>query len=301
MKFNLSSVLLLVFLMAATTIAVSGEDQKVSQIKQAMLNSTVNLTTYTYSRFAETTDLYSNRSVQTKFAAVKTTEGKVDLANKSGYFGSRLTEAESGKTLLWEGYFINGSEYQKEGENWTNYTIIDPASVMADYNEIPGQIDLIDLSNMTLVGPELLEGKSCYKLIGTPGEPIRKGIVGLQLLAAYFPSPFPMPKELNNLSFDIDRTELLNNGNIVLTAWIEEGTSLLRRLDINSSLTITPEILKVQSEPFKIQSQINETTLYGDFGHPVKIELPHEATELASPFRFKGADWRWATFGTGRP
>jgi hypothetical protein len=301
MKFNPLSFLLLVLLMAATTIAVSGEVLELAQIEQAMLNSTVNLTTYSYSRFAETTDLYSNQSVQTKFAAVKTTEGKVDLVNKSGYFGSRLTDAESGKILLWEGYFINGSEYQKEGENWTNYTIIDPSSIMADYNEIPGQVDLIDLSNMMLVGSERLEGESCYKLVGSPDEPIRKGMIGLQLLASYFPSPFPMPEELRNLSFDIDKTELLNNSNIVLTAWISESTSLLRRLDINSSLTITPQILKVQSEPFMIQSWINETTVYRDFGHPIRIELPLEAIEKASPFRFKGADWRWATFGTGRP
>jgi hypothetical protein len=301
MKFNLLSVLLLVSLMAATALSVSGEDQRVAEIKQAMLNSTVNLTTYTYSRLAETTDQYSNQSVHTEFAAVKSVEGKVDLANKSGYFGEKLVDLEGGETLLWEGYFINGSEYWKEGENWTNFTIIDPASVMADYNEIPGQVDLIDLSNMTLVGSEPIEGESCYKLVGSPEEPIEKGMVGLQLLATYFPSPFPMPAELKNLSFDIDKTELLNNSNVVLKAWIGENTSLLRRLDINQSLTITPGILKIESEPFMIQSWINETTVYRDFGSPVMIKLPAEAKELASPYRFQGADWRWATFGTARP
>jgi hypothetical protein len=113
MKFNLPSVLLIVFLIAATMLQVSGEDQKVAEIKHGMLSSTVNLTTYTYSRFAETTDQYSNQTLQTKFAAVKTTEGKVDLVNKSGYFGEKLVDVEEGKTLLWEGYFINGSEYWK--------------------------------------------------------------------------------------------------------------------------------------------------------------------------------------------
>jgi hypothetical protein len=296
MKFNLPSVLLIVFLIAATMLQVSGEDQKVAEIKHGMLSSTVNLTTYTYSRFAETTDQYSNQTLQTKFAAVKTTEGKVDLVNKSGYFGEKLVDVEEGKTLLWEGYFINGSEYWKEGENWTNFTIIDPESVMADYNEIPGQVDLIDLSNMTLVGSEPIEGESCYKLVGSPEEPIEKGMLGLQLQAAYFPSPFSVPEELN-LSFDINKTELLNNGDIVLTAWIGENTSLLRRLDINQSLTITPEILKIQSGPFMIQSWLNETTVYRGFGSPVMIKLPAEAKELASLYRLKGADWRWAAFG----
>lgn len=301
MKYHLSSVLLLVFLMAATTAAVSGEDLGVAQIKQAMLNSTMNLTTYSYSRYAEASDLYSNQSLQMEFKAVKTTEGKVDLINKSGYFGSRLIEAGNSKILLWEGYFINGSEYQKEDDSWTRYIISDPASIMQDYNEIPGQVDLIDLSNMTLIGSEVLEGDICYKLVGMPKEPIYKGIVGLQLLAAYFPSPFAMPKELKNLSLDIDATELLNNSNLVLTAWISKNASLLRRLDINSSITITPEILKVESVPFSIQSRINETTVYRDFGSPVRIELPQEAAEKASSSRFKGTDWRWATFGTGRP
>jgi hypothetical protein len=167
---------------------------------------------------------------------------------------------------------------------------------MADYNEIPGQVDLIDLSNMTLVGSEPIEGESCYKLVGSPEEPIEKGMLGLQLQAAYFPSPFSVPEELN-LSFDINKTELLNNGDIVLTAWIGENTSLLRRLDINQSLTITPEILKIQSGPFMIQSWLNETTVYRGFGSPVMIKLPAEAKELASLYRLKGADWRWAAFG----
>jgi hypothetical protein len=301
MKFHLSSILLIVLLIAATTLQVSGEDQRVAEIKHGMLNSIVNLTTYTYSRFAETTDQYSNQTLQTKFAAVKTVEGKIDLVNKSGYFGEKLVDVEDGRTLLWEGYFINGSEYWKEGENWTNFTIIDPESIMADYNEIPGQVDLIDISNMTLVGSEPIEGESCYKLVGSPEEPINKGMIGLQLLAAYFPSPFSAPEELKNLSFDIDKTELLNNSNVVLSAWIGENTSLLRRLDINQSLTITPEVLNIQSGPFLIQSWINETTVYRGFGSPVVIELPAEAKELASPSRFQGADWRWATFGSGVP
>jgi hypothetical protein len=301
MKFNLSSFLLLGILMAATAAPVFAEELEVAQIKQAMLNTTVNLTTYAYSRFAETMDLYTNQSAQTEFKAVKTIEGKVDLINKSGYFGSRLVEAASGKILLWEGYFINGSEYWKEGENWTILNISDPALIMAEYNEIPGQVDLIDLSNMTLTGSEFVESESCYKLEGSPSEPIERGMVGLQLRAAYFPSPFPMPEEIGNLSSEVDRRELLNNSSIVLTAWVSESTYRLRRVDINSSLTITPETLEIESEPFTIRSWINESTVYRDFGKPIKIELPLGAEELASPFRFKGADWRWATFGTVIP
>ncbi len=46
---------------------------------------------------------------------IKTTNGKLDLVNKVGWWGSRLTDEETGDVLTWEGFFMNGSEYWKEG------------------------------------------------------------------------------------------------------------------------------------------------------------------------------------------
>ena len=298
MKINRSLPIMIAILMASA--AVSAEDVGLDQIKQMMNNSAVNLTTYTYSRSAESNILYTNESIKNNFSADKITEGKVDLVNHSGWWNSKLTDKNSGGVLTWEGYFVNGSEYWKEGRNWTKFNITDTARIMEDYNEIPGQVELIDYSNMRLEGSEMLKGEDCYKLMGSPREMIYKGMIGLQLIAAYLPSPFPLPKELRNQTLDIRNTSLMNGSSIVLTAWVSQDKFLLRRLDINSTLTISPEILNISSPNFKMVSTINETTVYENFGSPVKIELPEDAQKNLS-FRMIGTDWRWAVFGSIRP
>jgi hypothetical protein len=297
MKFNQSLVIMLAILAAATI--VSAQEVSVDQLKQMMEKSAGNLTTYTYLRSAQSDLRYSNSSLKTEFNAYKATDGKVDLLNKAGWWSSKLTDEESRKVLIWDGFFVNGSEYWKEGQNWTKFTINDTARIMQDYNEIPGQVNLIMFSNMKIVGSEKFQGQDSYKLVGSPKESIYDGMVGLQLLAAYFPAPFQLPAKLKNRTLDINSTSLMKNSHIVLTAWVSKDKSLLERLDINSSMAITPKILNISSPDFRIESTINESTVYSNFGSPLKIELPKEAQNTS--YRSMGMDWRWAVFGSVRP
>lgn len=297
MKLNQLLVMLLAILAAASV--VSAQQVSADQLKQMMEKSAGNLTTYTYSRSADSTILYSNASLKTEFDAYKKTDGKVDLVNKAGMWSSNLTDEEARVVLPWDGYFVNGSEYWKEGKNWTKFTVNDTARIMQDYNEIPGQVNLIAYSDMKIAGSEKLNGQDSYKLVGSPKGMIYNGIVGLQLLAAYFPAPFQLPEKLKNRTLDINKTSLINNSQIVLTAWVSKDKSMLERLDINSSLTITPKILNISSPDFKIVSYLNESTSYNNFGSPLKILLPKEA-QNTSAGRMK-MDWRWAAFGSVRP
>lgn len=297
MRINRSIIVLILIL--AMTMMVSAQQVSVDQIKQMMEKSATNLTTYTYTRSAESNILYTNKSINTSFDADKVTMGKVNLVNPSGWWSSNLTDKKSGKVLMWQGYFVNGSEYWKEGQNWTKFNISNPAQIMQDYNEIPDQIQLINYSNMKLVGSEKIGGVDSYKLVGMPKDMVYKGMIGLQLIAAYLPSPFPLPKELRTQTLNIRNTSLMNNSDIIVTAWVSKNDSLLRRLDINSTLAITPQILNISSPDFKILSMVNESTIYQNFGSPVKIELPKDAQNV-SP-RMMGTDWRWAVFGSVRP
>ncbi len=298
MKFNKILLMLLAILM--TFAAVSAQEVDIQQLKQMAKNSAENLTTYAYSRSGESTLVYANDSLRKEYDAYKTTEGKVDLVNQTGWWGSKLTDEETGDVLTWEGYYINGSEYWKEGQNWTKFTVNDTASAIQAYNEIPGQVNLIKYSNMKIAGSEMIQREDCYKLTGSPIESIYEGMIGLQLLAAYFPSPFPLPDSLKNQTFDIGNTSLMDNSRITLTAWVSKNDSTLRRLDIDSSLNITPEILNIALPDFNIMSKINESTVYSGFGSPVQIELPEDA-QTASSSRMMGANWRWALFGSIRP
>jgi hypothetical protein len=297
MKLNLSLVLLVLLLASAFAFA---EEISVDQLKQIMAQSAGNLTTYSYTRNADGKIFYSNETIKKEFRAVKNTNGSLDLLSGTGSWSAKLNDKSNGQVLTWDGYFVNGSEYWNEGQNWTKFIVNDSEEVLEDLNELPGQVALIDYSNMKIIGTEVVDDQEYYKLVGSPTEPICKACIGMQLISAYFPSPFPLPNELKSGNFDVDATGLMNSSSIVLTAWVSKEDSLLRRLDMNSSLTVTPEILKIISPDFKIQTFINETTTYKDFGSPMKISLPKEASKNESS-RLEGTDWRWAVFGSIRP
>ncbi|MCX6678075.1 MAG: hypothetical protein NTU95_09045 [Methanothrix sp.] len=278
---------------------VFAEDVSVDQLKQMMTLSADNLTSYTYSRSAESTIIYSNESLQDKFAAIKATKGKVNLTAKSGWWSHQLTDIGDGQVLSWQGYFLNGTEFWKEGDNWTQFNITDPDALMADYNELPGQTGLLNYSDLLITATEKIDGEDCYKLAGEPIPLIEKTILGMQIFASYLSSPFQLPEEFDNKSFDFDSTSILGNSNVSITAWISKQTSLLRRIEIDSSLILTPSILRIEEQNFTIQSTLQETTDYGNFGEPVQIVLPEGSRNQS--FRTKGADWRWAIFGLVEP
>lgn len=290
---------IIAFISLLSLPGVFAEDASVDQLKQMMTASADNLTTYTYIRSAESTIIYSNESLQDKFAAVKDTNGKVNLTAQSGWWGHQLTDNESGQVLSWQGYFLNGTEYWKEGDNWTQFVIDDPDAVMADYNELPSQVALLIYSNLSITGTDNIDGDECYIIAVEPVPLIKETILGTQIYATYLSSPFPMPDEFDNKNFDLDNTSISSNSNVSVTAWISKQTSLLRRIEIDSSLTLTPSILKIEEQDFTIQSTLQERTDYGNFGESVQIVLPEES-QNQSP-RTKGADWRWAIFGLVEP
>ena len=278
---------------------VFAEDVSVDQLKQMMTASANNLTTYTYARSAESTIIHSNESLQDKFAAEKATNGKVNLTAQSGWWSHQLTDNGTGQVLSWQGYFLNGTEYWKEGDNWTQFIIDDPDAVMADYNELPSQVALLNYSNLSITDAQTIDGEDCYIIAAEPIPLIKEAILGTQIYAAYLSSPFPMPDEFDNKNFDLDNTSILGNSNVSVTAWVSKQTYLLRRIEIDSSLTLTPAILQIEEQDFTIQSTLQERTDYGNFGDDVQIVLPLESRNY-SP-RTKGADWRWAIFGLVEP
>jgi hypothetical protein len=292
-------ILLIIAFVSLLLPAALAEDVSVDQLKQMMTASADNLTTYTYDRSAESTIIYSNESLQDKFAAVKATKGKVNLTARSGWWSHQLTDIGDGQVLTWQGYFLNGTELWKEGENWTLFNITDPDALMADYNELPGQAALLSYSDLSITGTEKIDGEDCYIIAAEPIALIKETILGTQTFAAYLSSPFPLPDEFDNKNFDFDNTSIQDNSNVSVTAWISKQTSLLRRIEIDSRLTLTPTILKIEEQNFTIQSDLRERTDYGNFGESVQIVLP-EGSKNPSP-RMKGADWRWAIFGLVEP
>jgi len=296
MKLGLAFIALFSLLILSAAFA---QDVSMDSLKQMMTQSVENLSTYTYTRTQEVKISYSNDSLNKSFDAVKATQGRVNLTAQAGMWSQQLTDKGSGEVLTWDGYFVNGSEYWKEGQNWTKFNITDTAAVMADYNELPSEIELLNYSQLEIVGTESYGGEDCYKLVGTPIPMIVQTILGVQLFASYLTSPFPLPDDFSNKSFDFDNTDLLGHSSVTVTAWVSKKTSLLRGIEIDSSLAITPMILNITEPNFRIESELKEITSYENFGETVQIVLPAESQNQT--MRMKGADWRWAIFGLVEP
>jgi hypothetical protein len=294
---NISAIIVLTFLIFLST--AFAEDASADQLKQTMLISAYDVASYDYSRVAQTAITYKNETLQDSFGATKETVGKVNLTAQSGWWSHQLKDDSTGEVLLWQGYLVNGTEYWKEGDNWTEFSLDDSQAILDDYNDLPGQVELLNYSNMTIEGSEEIDGIDCYKITSEPIDLIQKAILGTQIFASYLAAPFPLPDEFEAKDFDFDNTSIVENSDVSVTAWVSKNDSLLRRMTIDSSLKLTPEILKISEQNFTIQSALHETTDYRDFDQPVQIELPSEATN--SSYRIQGADWRWGIFGLVEP
>ena len=292
---NANFVILTLLTLLSASMAASAADINVNQIEELMAQSAENLSSYTYSRSADSSALYSNSSLEKKLEAFKTTEGKVDLKKESAWWSSNLATKKNAKALNWQNYFVNGSAYLNIGKNWTKIDFNNASSINYDFNEIPGEIALIENSNMKLSGTEKIGGKDYYKLVGRPNDAIYKTIIGRQILSALYASPIKLPEKLKNQSINLSKSGLINNSNVVITAWVSKDNSLLKRVDVNASSTITTQILNISSPDFKIKASLNESTVYSNFGSQVKIELPKEAQNASS--LLKGAAWRSAVLG----
>ncbi len=286
---NAKILTLMLLTVLVSVMTVSAADMSVDQLKQVIAKSAENLSSYTYSRSADSSALYNNSSVEKKLEVVRTTEGKVNRRENLAWWGSKLSTKNGAGVLNWQSYFVNGSEYLNIGDNWTRIDFKDPSQIKYDFDELPGQITLVENSDMKLIGSENIGGKAYYKLRGEPNHSIYRAIIARQILSALYASPIQLPKDLKNQTINIDRSGLINKSNVSITAWISKDNSLLNRLDINTSSTITPQILNVSSPDFKILSWLNESTTYGNFNSETKIELPKNATNESS--LLKGAAW----------
>jgi hypothetical protein len=293
---NARLVILMLLTVLVASIAASTTEVSTDQLKQLMANSAENLSSYTYSRSADSFALYNNSSLEKKLEVFKTTEGKVNLQEMSAWWASKLATKEDSGVLNWQSYFINGSSYLNIGDNWTRLDFNNTSRIKYDFDEFSGQIALIQNSDMKISGSENISGKDYYKLVGKPNETISRAIIARQILSALSTSPIQLPKNLTNQKINIDESDLINKSKLVITAWVSKDNTLLKRLDINSSSTLTPQILNISSPDFKIQTGVNESTIYSNFGSQVKIELPKEAQNESS--LLKGAAWSRAVMGS---
>jgi hypothetical protein len=260
---------------------VANGTMNVDWIKQRMIDAAVNLTTYSYAVNSETNASYSNSSSSSNVTVISKSQGAVDMLNKaatSSMFLETMPRGEESKVDLLEIYFVDGTDYTNWNGNWSSNAVSNITEGMKAHNEIVQQVNLINMSDMEMVGTEDLDGSEVYVLRGSPSLQLYRAYLALALVSAYASSPISLPKAILRASRDINSTRLLENGEIVLTVWVDKNTYRLKKNTIETKVSANPEILNLTGkEDFTIMAETTETSTFTDFGAPVLIALPDGA------------------------
>jgi hypothetical protein len=268
----------LLLLVAAIVIPMAvAEEINSIQIKEFMMKSIGNITSYSIDYRGDTIYQYSNGTYNETIEIVDTSSGAVNVSAVTGRLLSKSVSTKS-PTEIYMYYAINDTVYTNETGNWTKDTFSDPVLALEQINEARGQINLIMVSPLNLTGNATVQGEDCYVLSGPLTGAIEANYVVNELAWAAYYCPIPLPNRTilaaglsSNNSFD-------QNANVNATAWISKKTGYPRALNIMIDWIGSNEIMNITSEPpFKVVGTYNETTIFGDFGAPVNVVLPEGA------------------------
>jgi hypothetical protein len=264
-----------------TSNDTANDTMNVDWLKQRMIDAAENLTTYSYAVNSETNASYSNSSSSSNVTIISKSQGAVDMLNRaatSSMFLETIPREGESKVDLLEIYFVNGTDYTNWNGNWSSNAVSNITEGMKVHNEIVKQVNLIDMSDMEMVGTEKLDDQEVYVLHGSPSPQLYRTYLALALVSATASSPIPLPRAILRASRDINSTKLLENGEMVLTVWVDKNTYLLKKNMIETKVLATPEILNLtDGEDFMIMAETAETSTFTDFGAPVLIALPDGA------------------------
>ena len=163
-------------------------------------------------------------------------------------------------------YLINDTIYLRIGENWTSLKLPFTENVWSQQNTLDQQVEMLNSSNITLLGSESIDGVDCYK--------IKADIDTASLAAELSQTSSPLPLQLMNYS------QLFNDAVLEAYYWITKDTLLLKRSDIFESFVIRPQELGLEPKgPESVEMRVyaNISMTYDGFNESINIELPAEA------------------------
>ncbi len=163
-------------------------------------------------------------------------------------------------------YLINDTLYMRLDGNWTALNIPFTEDVWSQQNTLEQQVEMLNGSNLTLLGSEAVAGVDCYKI---------KVDIDTQSLAAQLSqSSSPVPLQFINYS------ELFSDAVLEAYYWITKDTHLLKRSDIFESFVIRPADLGLEPKgPENLEMRVDAdiSMTFGGFNESINIELPAEA------------------------
>jgi hypothetical protein len=277
--------LLLVFALIAVAFSGCMEKQQstegpsagqpsADEIKALMIDSVNNLDSYRFNTESTQQIEVFNRSTKdgniSTITVTSVGDGAVDLAGRAMELAQSLNivsennNATSGKS---ETYILNDTVYMGVDGNWTSFKLPNADLIWDRQNMVKNQAELLNNSEIELLGSENVDGQDTYKVKVVPDMETYSVVLSEQVGSV-------LPVAALNL------TEMYRNSTLEWTSWITKDTHLLKKNEIMMNLTVTPETMGMptnETSDFEMRINAAATTVFSDFNQPVEIILPEGA------------------------
>jgi hypothetical protein len=183
-------------------------------------------------------------------------EGTIELYLVDGT-GYSMTTAP-GEDPVWE---------KEEGISETDWEGIIEMMMLAK-----PQIELLEASEVEVIGSESVKGVDCYVLRLTPDMEQLWETVGQQVALGF----------TEEMGWPVLSAEILDQAfsSLSVKQWIAQDTYFLMKVDIDMNLELTAEAMGVPEEEGVATITVVMKMLAYNYNQPVSIELPPEAEEL---------------------
>ena len=253
----------------------SRDDAISSALRELVVASSDDLKSYTFFMKMELDMVVENLSsgqsqrLQTRsigFGLVNMTDKALKLAIAS----LTLAPGDEGNSsaMALEEYLQNETIYIKMNGNWTALTLSGLGGAWSRQNPLEQQADMLNLSRLTLIGSEMVEGEECYKVRAEVDIASYADLLSREA-AAYVPFlPMNIP-------------DLFRNASLEVHYWISKESHLIKRADISETLYMTTpsmEQLAAGEENTAISITSTISMLFDGFNECINIALPAKAS-----------------------
>ncbi len=251
------------------------EDMNTSDLMAMLANSSANLESYRFlldmDQTTELVNLSDEANESQKIVSRSFGVGAVNMTDRALKLVMAIVilpigDEGNATAMGVEEYMINDSLYLRLDGNWTSLKLPFSEEMWSQRNTLEQQVEMLNSSNITMLGIEEVDGLPCYKIKAD----IDMASFASQLseTSSYLP--------LQPLNF----SSLFNNATLEAYYWITEETHLLKKSEIYESFVFKPQDLGLPPKgPENLEMRVNAdiSMIFGGFNESIKIELPAEA------------------------
>ena len=259
------------------TNGTTPEDLNTTDLRALVVESSAKLESYRFSmEMAQDIDLINLSSMEAQRLYTRSmglgSANMTDRAMKlvmASFTYAKGNEVNASAVAL-EEYLLNNSIYLKQDGNWTVLRLPAMSKAWSQQNTMEQQVNMLNNSNLTLIGSETVEGQSCFKVSAKIDMRAYAGQLSGEV-ASYLPVT------------SANSTDLFRNMTLDVYYWITKDAHLLKKTDVHEVINVTPQSLGLPATGQEMRVNSTTSMIFEGFNESVNIVLPSIAGR-AQPF-----------------